>query len=104
MHVQVNAERSIHVSESSADEIAVTLRNTLRLFEDEITRVEVHLSDVNAEKGGSDDKRCLLEARLAGLRPITVDHQAGTFAHAIDGAAGKLQRALSSTLGKLRAR
>ena len=104
MHVQVNAERSIHVSEQSADEIAVTLRNTLRLFEDEITRIEVHLSDVNADKGGSDDKRCLLEARLAGLRPITVDDQAGTFEQAIDGAAGKLQRALSSTLGKLRAR
>jgi ribosome-associated translation inhibitor RaiA len=104
MQVQVNAERSIHVSEETSEEIAVTLRNALRLFQDDITRIEVHLSDVNADKGGSDDKRCLLEARLAGLRPITVDHQAGTFAHAIDGAAGKLQRALGSTLGKLRAR
>jgi ribosome-associated translation inhibitor RaiA len=63
--------------------------------------VEVHLSDINRHKGGDDDKRCLMEARLAGLQPITVKHHAGTIQEAIDGAADKLKKTVESTLGRL---
>jgi ribosome-associated translation inhibitor RaiA len=68
---------------------------------DRITRIEVHLSDENSDKGGDKDKRCMLEARLSGLQPIAVTHQAETVALAIDGAAEKLERAIGSALGKL---
>jgi hypothetical protein len=36
--------------------------------------VEVHLSDENGKKGGSHDKRCMMEARLEG-------HQRGALTH-----------------------
>jgi len=103
MRVQVNSDRGVQVSEQFADEITATLEDALGLFRDEITRIEVHLGDANANKAGADDKRCLLEARLAGLSPITVDHRASEVPQAIAGAVTKLQRALDSRLGKLRA-
>jgi ribosome-associated translation inhibitor RaiA len=72
-----------------------------KAFAAQITRVEVHLSDENSDKGGDNDKRCLLEARLAGLRPVVVSHRAATLQQAIDGAAEKLERSIESTLGRL---
>lgn len=102
MHIQVNSNSSVSVPEDVEDEIIAVLHRVLERFSADITRLEVHLGDVNARKGGIDDKRCALEARLAGLQPITVDHHASTLQLALDGAAGKMQRALDSTLGKLR--
>lgn len=69
---------------------------------DQITRLEVHLSDENGGKDGGDDKRCLLEARLKGLKPIVVTHHAETIDIAVSGAADKLKKTLDSTIGKLR--
>jgi hypothetical protein len=66
---------------------------------DRLTRVEVHLSDVNAAKHGVDDKRCLLEARLAGLQPLAVSHEAESLRSAITGATRKLVRSLDSRSG-----
>lgn len=34
-----------------------------------ISRVEVHLSDEDGKKGGQNDKRCMMEARLDGRQP-----------------------------------
>jgi ribosome-associated translation inhibitor RaiA len=102
MHVQVNSDNNIEIPDGFASQIRATVESALARYAEQITRIEVHLGDVNADKGGSQDKRCALEARLAGLQPITVSHHAGTIQHAIDGAAQKMQRALESALGKLR--
>jgi len=45
--------------------------------------------------------RCLLEARLAGLQPFAVSHQAGTSEQAVDGSVDKLIRSIDATLRKL---
>jgi ribosome-associated translation inhibitor RaiA len=68
---------------------------------DHITRVEVHLSDENGKKGGDNDKRCLMEARLRGHQPIAVTHEAGTVDDALSGAADKLKSSIDHTLGRL---
>jgi ribosome-associated translation inhibitor RaiA len=104
MRIQVNSDNSVDLSAARAAEIAASIEESLRLFSDEITRIEVHLGDVNADRGGAVDKRCVLEARLAGFRPIAVDHHAGTLQLAFKGATTKLQRALRSTQGRLRKR
>jgi ribosome-associated translation inhibitor RaiA len=101
MRVQLNTDRHIAAHDELAHQVETVLESTVGRFADQITRVEVHLSDENSHKGGGDDKRCLLEARLAGLQPIAVSHQAATLPQAIDGAAQKLARALESTLGRL---
>ncbi|HEY8370806.1 MAG TPA: HPF/RaiA family ribosome-associated protein [Thermodesulfobacteriota bacterium] len=100
MHVQVNTDGRIRGGESLAREVEVMMREAFARFADRITRLEVHLSDVNALKSG-EDKRCVLEARLAGLDPVAASDQAETMRQAIDGATRKLERALDSTLGRL---
>jgi ribosome-associated translation inhibitor RaiA len=77
------------------------VEDTLSHFAERITRVEVHVDDVNAHKGGDDDIRCSMEARLEGHPPLAIEHRAGTVEEAIDGAAGRMKRHLEHTLGRL---
>src|SRR5690606_41882326 len=104
MLIQVNTDRNIEGSAALAERVEAALREALGRFSGRITRIEVHLSDHNSDKGGADDKRCLLEARLAGLKPIAVSHEAATIHQAVDGATRQLARSLDSTLGRLRDR
>ena len=101
MQVQVNTDNTVAGSEALTRHVEGVVESNLGRFGDRITRVEVHLNDVNGDKPGDNDNRCQMEARLAGLQPISVSHQAATREQALDGAAKKLQRSLDSTLGKL---
>jgi hypothetical protein len=101
MKIQINTNESVEGDDALSLEAEAILGKALARFSEQITRLEVHLSDVNALKHGLDDKRCLLEARLAGLRPLAVSHNADTVQGAIKGAAEKLVRNLDSTLGRL---
>lgn len=74
----------------------------LERFADQITRVEVHLHDDNAGKAGKDDKRCVMEARPAGMQPLAVEHAADDLDKAIGETAGKLSRALKKLFEKRR--
>ena len=51
------------------------------------TRIEVHLADVNAAKGGNDDIRCTIEARPEGMQPQTVTHTDASVEAALRGGA-----------------
>jgi len=104
MQILVNSNESVSSSESASGRVESMIADALERYADRITRVEVHLSDENAEKGGQRDKRCMIEARLGGLKPIAVTHTAATMPLAIAGATEKLERALESTLGKLEKR
>ena len=102
MHIQVNTDRNIEGSSDLSRGVEAVVRSTLDRFTDRITRVEIHLSDQNSQKkSGTDDMRCLIEARLAGRQPISVSHQAETVEKAVDGAVKQLRRSIDSTLGRL---
>ena len=102
MLIQVNTDGNIDGDDVLAQQIDAVVRSTLERFSEQITRVSIHLSDANSDKKpGTRDKRCLLEARLAGLQPMSVSHQAASLDQAVDGAVEKLQRSLDSTLGRL---
>ncbi len=102
MQVQINTDSNIAGHGGLAQQVEGVVRDALDRFSAQITRVEVHLSDENSDKKfDPEDKRCLLEARLAGLQPVSVRHQAATLEQAVDGAAEKLKRSLESTLGRL---
>lgn len=101
MQVLVNSDHHITGSESVAERVEAMVRGAVDRYEDRITRVEVHLNDVNGPKHGDDEKRCMMEARVGGLRPIAVTHQAPTLIEAIEGAADKLERALEHALARL---
>jgi ribosome-associated translation inhibitor RaiA len=102
MRIQTNTGRNITGSEGLAAHARTVIEGALARFSDRITRVEVHLSDENGARGGVEDKRCMMEARLEGRQPIAVTHQAATVEQAMEGAANKLKRAIESTIGRLR--
>ncbi|HEX7486321.1 MAG TPA: HPF/RaiA family ribosome-associated protein [Vicinamibacterales bacterium] len=101
MQIQVHTDSSIRGSDELTRVVETATQTAVRRWAQRITRVEVHLSDTNRLKGGADDKRCLMEARVGGLQPIAVTHNARTLPEAIDGAADKLKKSLESTLGRL---
>lgn len=101
MQVQVNTDNNVEGREELARRVEAQIRTTLDRYADQITRIEVHLGDQNADKGGGDDKRCLLEARLVNRQPETVSDRAATLEQAFGGAARKLRRSLETTLGRL---
>jgi ribosome-associated translation inhibitor RaiA len=101
MQIQINTDDNVEGREELARRVESEVSTALSRFGDQITRVEVHLSDENAGKVGGADKRCMMEARPAGLKPLAVSHQGATLDEAYIGATKKLQRALETTLGRL---
>jgi ribosome-associated translation inhibitor RaiA len=102
MQIQINTDGNIKAHEQLAQQVEAVVRDGLQRFTEKITRVEVHLSDENSDKkSGAEDKRCLLEARLAGLQPIAVSHEAATIELAVEGALERLTHLLDSTLGRM---
>ncbi|MFN3823738.1 MAG: HPF/RaiA family ribosome-associated protein [Pseudorhodobacter sp.] len=100
MQIQVNTDDNIEGNDALTAQVEAEVRDGLSRFADQITRVEVHLSDENAGKGGSDDQRCLLEVRPTGQQPMAVTHQAATVEEASAGAVQKMQRKLQSSFGR----
>lgn len=101
MQIQINTGESVEGREALFRHTENVVKDALGRFSDHVTRVEIHLSDVNGQKAGDGDKRVMMEARIAGRQPIAVTDQAGSLHQAIDGATQKLKRSLDGTFGKL---
>ncbi|UZE24685.1 HPF/RaiA family ribosome-associated protein [Pseudomonas sp. B21-056] len=102
MQIQVNSDNHIQSSIRLEEWVRTTIESTLERYEEDLTRVEVHLGDENGAKPGPHDLRCQIEARPKGHQPISVTHKAGSLEAAIEGAATKLENALEHLFGKLR--
>lgn len=101
MEVFFNTDSNIEGKERIESYFSKKIKEDLSRFEDKVTRVEVHLSDENGDKGGSNDKKCILEVRPQGLKPVAVSCQENTIEQALSGATKKMISSLSSLLGKL---
>jgi ribosome-associated translation inhibitor RaiA len=97
----VNTDANMTGREALVARVQSDVGAALSHFAEHLTRVEVHLGDENAGKAGNADKRCMIEARLEGYRPIAVTHHAATVAEALDGAAERMVHRLDHTLGRL---
>jgi ribosome-associated translation inhibitor RaiA len=100
MQVQVNTSNGIENKETLDRWADQYLNETLARFRQEITRIEVQLSDENGVSKAADT-RCMMEARLQGHEPLAVKHHAENQDLAFRGATQKLIRMLEHTLGKL---
>lgn len=101
MQFQFNSDNQVSGAQDVARQVEQDIRKGLSRFETRLTRVEVHISDVDGRKQGPGDKRCLLEVRPNRLDPIAVSHEADTVGQAVSGATGKLTVALERSLGRL---
>ncbi len=101
MQIQINTDNNIKGNEELFVYLRGEIIETLNRFSNNITRVEVHLSDENSDKKSKEkDKRCLMEARFEGSEPIVVKYLAGSLDQAVAGAANKLVRLIENNRGK----
>ncbi|CAN5409103.1 hypothetical protein BH09BAC1_BH09BAC1_07070 [soil metagenome] len=101
MIIQFNTDNNITGSEEVSAQLTTLISDKLSRFSSKLTRVEVHLVDENGDKGGQNDIRCVLEARVEGRQPIAVTSHGNSKKEAVDGAIHKLKSALDSVLGRL---
>lgn len=101
MKIQFNTDKTVNGDERNQDFFTSQIAEELDLYQSQITRIEVHLSDENGEKDGRNDIRCLMEARLEGKQPIAVSDQADTVELAVTGAIDKLKNSLKTIFGRI---
>ena len=102
MQINVFSDKHIDSDKRTQEWVQATVEATLERHAEDLTRVEVHLSDENGGKSGPKDKRCKMEARPKGHQPISVSQDADSLTQAVEGAAAKLENALEHLFGKLR--
>ena len=104
MQFQLNTDANIQGNDRLIEVAENLVVSALDHLTGRLSRIEVHLADVNAAKGGDDDIRCTIEARPEGMRPQTVTHTAANVEAALRGAAKKIRALLESEFGKLERR
>jgi ribosome-associated translation inhibitor RaiA len=102
MTIQLNADKNLNIHEAFGEQLKALLTDELSRFDEDITRIEVHLSDENGAKDGQNDKRCMIEARLEGKQPIAVTANANTLEQSLAAATDKLKSSLDTIVGRLR--
>jgi hypothetical protein len=98
MKIQINTDGNVEGSETLIASVEADVQSALERYAERLTRIEVHLGD---KDGSGTDKRCLLEARPAGMQPVVVTAFAGTVEQACRDATRKMQSLLNSTFGRI---
>ena len=102
MFVRISTDNQLKSDAESNARLEERVRAKLKRFERRLTDVEVHVEDVNGQKGGDADKRVSLEARPTGHAPVAVRAEAARVENAVTLAADKAVRALEHALDKSR--
>ena len=100
MQIQINTDHHLQGSEAREQWASGVVEAAMANFADSVTRVEVHLSDENAGKGGAAAFRCVMEARVNGRAPIAVTNDAASLDAAVNGSVHKLVRATEHAIGR----
>lgn len=101
MQVQVNCGDGLEAKDTLERWASAFLVESLARFRDDLTRVEVQLTDEAKGKHSGQEMRCMLEGRLTAHQPVAVSHYGETMDEALRGATQKLINALEHTFGKL---
>lgn len=102
MQVIFRTDHTIEGHERLSNYATEVVTHILGRFDQHVTRIEVHLTDIDGAKDIGEDKRCVMEARIEGRQPIAVTHLADDVGPALDGAARKLRRSLDTIFDKMR--
>ncbi|HVM22366.1 MAG TPA: HPF/RaiA family ribosome-associated protein [Sphingomicrobium sp.] len=100
MQFLFNSDNQTPLGADAAERAEAIVASRLDRISDRLTRVEVHVSDVDGPRNGGDDMRCAIEIRPNGMRPITATDQAATVETAIGSAADKVLKAFDRQVGK----
>ncbi len=101
MIVQFNTSSNVNGKETFTAPLVELITTELGRFTGHITRIEAHLTDEDGRKNGIADKRCVLEARIEGKKPIAAEARADTYQLAVESALDKLNASLNTIFGKV---
>ena len=101
MQIQINSDKNIAITNKNKGTYETKTAKGLQRFESLITRVEVHLSDENALKSGTDDKKCLIEVRMENRQPISVTATSDVIEKSFASALNKMKRKMATIHSKL---
>lgn len=99
MQFQFNSDNHLSAMNDVAERVEAAVRSKLGRVEDQLTRVEVHVGDVNSSKGGVD-MHATVELRPASLAPVAGTHTAETLDAAVAKATDKALTAYDRVIGK----
>ncbi|MFT7197129.1 MAG: ribosome-associated translation inhibitor RaiA [Marinoscillum sp.] len=102
MKIILNTDKNISGDERLEDYLSSLIEEELSHFSEHITRIEIHLADENGPKNGQNDKRCTLEARIEGRKPIAVTCHANSVEQSVNEAIEKLKAMLETIDGKVK--
>ncbi|SEO72487.1 hypothetical protein SAMN04490248_11082 [Salinihabitans flavidus] len=100
MQFQFNTDSNIQGDDRLAEVAEDLVTSALGHLTGRLSRIEVHLADENAQKGGPDDIQCTVEARPEGMPPQTVTHKDADVESALRGAGKKIASLLKTEFGK----
>jgi ribosome-associated translation inhibitor RaiA len=101
MKILINTDHNISGNEEMREPLRAAIENAFERFSEHLTRVEVKISDENADKDSDNDKRCVLEVRLKGMQPIVVKSHGNSIENAVDEAIDKMKTSLDTVMGRL---
>ena len=102
MTIQINTDKNISGNEKLESYLNSLIEDELSRFSEDITRVEVHLSDANGSKSGQDDKQCMFEIRLKNRQPIAVSSNGKTVEESVNDAIDKAKNSMDTIFGRLK--
>ena len=102
MQIQFNTDQ-VEGTDNLFAKIQPEVEKALARFAGHITRVEVHISDVNGDKTSGNEFRAVVEIRREGKQPTAATNHADNPIPAVSGAAEKAKRLLDNEFGKERA-
>ena len=100
MSAVMNSDNQTLLGSDTSQRVETLVETRLARISDRLTRVEVHVSDVDGPRSGGDDKKCVIELRPNGMRPITVSDQASTVERAVTAATYRAPKAFVRQLRK----
>lgn len=99
MLFQFNSDNHVQCDAAVETRVRTLVDARLRNVQQKISRVEVHVGEINGPRGGVD-KRCAVELRPKGLDPITASETAETIELAAAGATDKALTAFQRVIGR----
>src|ERR1700722_1138742 len=102
MTIQFNSDHHSTATEEFKAPLIASISEKLSRIAQHITRLDVHLKDENGNKGGLNDKRCMLEAHVQGSHLVSVTSHATTYEQAVAEAIDKLKSSLNTVEGRIK--
>lgn len=100
MRFMFNNDNQTALSSATSQRVEALVEARLGRISDRLTRVEVHVSDVDGPRSGGEDKKWVVELRPNGMRPITATDQASTVERAVTAATDRALKAFDRQIGK----